>query len=154
MPEWPELAGFPVLLELPVLWGDMDPLQHVNNTRFFRWFESSRVAYLDRAIPGTGLLPKGVGPILAAINCNYRKQVVYPDTITVGARVTRLGNSSFTMQHHVISHRHGKLAAEGDSIIVMFDYEAQRPVRISAEVREAIEALEQRSLRETGGERA
>ncbi|MCA9168865.1 MAG: acyl-CoA thioesterase [Planctomycetales bacterium] len=148
MPEWQELAGFPVQMELPVLWGDMDPLQHVNNTRFFRWFESSRVAYLDQAITGTELAPKGVAPILAAINCNYRKQVFYPDTITVGARVSRLGNSSFTMQHHVVSHRHGKLAAEGDSVIVMFDYQAQRPVRISAEVRQAIEAFEGRSLGE------
>ncbi len=82
---WEELAGFPVILEIPVLWGDMDPLGHVNNTRFFRWFESARVAYLDRAIIEMGCLPPAVGPILAAIDCNYRRQVIYPDTIDVGA---------------------------------------------------------------------
>ena len=145
---WEELAGFPVILQIPVLWGDMDPLGHVNNTRFFRWFESARVAYLDRAIIETGRLPPAVGPILAAIHCNYRRQVIYPDTIEVGARITRLGNSSMTMQHHLVSHTHGRLAAEGESVVVMFDYQAQRPVRISADVREAIERFEGHSLKD------
>lgn len=140
--EWEELKEFPVKITIPVLWGDMDPLGHVNNTRFLRWFESARVAYLDQAILATGELPSGLGPILAAINCSYRRQVIYPDTITVGARITRLGNSSMTMLHHLVSHKHGKLAAFGESVVVMFDYEAQRPVRISAEVRAAIEAFE------------
>ncbi len=144
--QWEELVGFKVIHTIPVLWGDMDPLGHVNNTRFLRWFESARVAYLDDAILATGRLPAGVGPILAALNCSYRRQVIYPDTIDVGARITRLGNSSMTMQHRVMSHQHGKLAAEGESVVVMFDYNAQRPVRISATVREAVEAFEQRKL--------
>jgi acyl-CoA thioester hydrolase len=126
----------------------MDPIGHVNNTRFFRWFESARVAYLDRALVETGKLPAAVGPILAAIHCNYRRQVVYPDTIDVAARISRLGNSSMTMEHRLVSHAHGKLAAEGESVVVMFDYEAQRPVRISATVRQAIEQFEGHSLRE------
>jgi acyl-CoA thioester hydrolase len=144
--QWDELAHFPVVLRIPVLWGDMDPLGHVNNTRFFRWFESSRVAYLDQSLIRMGRLPQGVGPILAAIDCNYRRQVVYPDTIDVGARITRLGNSSLTMQHHLVSHAHGRMAAEGESVVVMFDYQSQRPVRISAEIRAAIEQFEGRSL--------
>lgn len=143
---WEELAGFKVVIEIPVLWGDMDPLGHVNNTRFFRWFESARVAYLEQVVGEWDGLPQGVGPILAAIHCNYRRQVVYPDTIEVGARITRLGNSSMTMQHHLVSHKHGKLAAEGESVVVMFDYNAQRPVRISAQLREAIETFEERTL--------
>jgi acyl-CoA thioester hydrolase len=144
--QWDELADFPVMITIPVLWGDMDPLGHVNNTRFFRWFESSRVAYLDQALIQQGELPAGVGPILAAIHCNYRRQVKYPDTVDVGARITRLGNSSLTMQHHLVSHKHGKMAAEGESVVVMFDYQAQRPVRISPEIRDAIERFEGRSL--------
>jgi acyl-CoA thioester hydrolase len=142
---WQELAGCPVVIQLPVLWGDMDPMGHVNNTRYFRWFESARIAYLDQAIDRSELLPTAVGPILAAVCCNYRRQLIYPDTIDVGARITQLGNSSMTMQHHLVSHAHGKLAAEGESVVVMFDYRAQRPIRISSEVRAAIEQFEGRS---------
>ncbi len=145
---WEELADFRITLEIPVLWGDMDPMGHVNNTRFLRWFESARVAYLDAAVQAGPFLPQGVGPILAALHCNYRRQVVYPDTITVGARITRLGNSSMTMEHRLVSRVHGKLAAEGESVVVLFDYKAQRPVRISSQVREAVERFEGRSLSE------
>ena len=35
------LADFPVLIAWPVQWGDMDAFQHVNNTVYFRWFESA-----------------------------------------------------------------------------------------------------------------
>lgn len=142
---WEELEGFPVSLVIPVLWGDMDPLGHVNNTRFFRWFESARVTYLEQAISWR---VDGVGPILAAIHCNYRRQIVYPDTVTVSARVSKLGNSSMTMEHRLISQVHGKLAAEGESVVVMFDYKAQRPVRISRDIREAIERFEGRTFPE------
>src|SRR5213595_1205377 len=67
------LIGFPIIVSWPVQWGDQDAFGHVNNTVYFRWFESGRIACFDRiglghAIPGTGL-----GPILAAINCNYRR---------------------------------------------------------------------------------
>lgn len=139
---FPDLADYRVQMPIPVLWGDMDSLGHVNNTRFVRWFESARVAYLDQALLQRPLLADGVGPILAAIHCNYRRQVIYPDTVTVGARITRLGNSSMTMEHRLVSHSQGRLAAEGESVVVMFDYKAQRPVRISRDVRAAIEAFE------------
>jgi acyl-CoA thioester hydrolase len=42
------MKGFPVSLTIPVLWGDMDALRHVNNTRYFTWFEAVRIAYFDR----------------------------------------------------------------------------------------------------------
>ena len=42
------LAGFPVILELPVQWGEMDAYGHVNNTVFFRYFESARMEYLRK----------------------------------------------------------------------------------------------------------
>ena len=39
------LAGFPVTINLPVLWGDQDAFRHVNNIVYLRWFESARIAY-------------------------------------------------------------------------------------------------------------
>ena len=51
------MKGFAVTLELPVLWGDMDALRHVNNARYFAWFEAARIAYFERigaSLPGAG----------------------------------------------------------------------------------------------------
>ena len=147
----PELALFPALIRLPVQWGDQDAFGHVNNVVYFRWFESARIAYLERIGLGDkheGKLSSGenVGPILASIGCNYRKQVKYPDSVIIGARITRIGRSSMTMSHMVWSHQHQGIAADGESTVVVFDYNANQARRVPDEFRELIEKLEGRSL--------
>jgi acyl-CoA thioester hydrolase len=42
------LASCPVIIEIPVAWGEMDALRHVNNIAYFRYFESARIAYFER----------------------------------------------------------------------------------------------------------
>ena len=138
MTEWKELEGYYGIQEIPVLWGDMDSFSHVNNARYFTWMETSRIAYLHRAGMGESMLEKGWGPILAAVNCNYRRQVRYPDTIFVGARVQNIGRSSILVEHRFVSQEANALCADGESKIVMFDYNAQRPIRVTDEVRAAI----------------
>lgn len=47
-PELPEpLAGFPVRVDIPVAWGEMDAFGHVNNVVYFRYFESARIDSYD-----------------------------------------------------------------------------------------------------------
>lgn len=147
MPEQtPQQPSSSVEISLPVLWGNMDAFGHVNNTVYFRWFESARIAYLDRAGLDELMKAERVGPILAAIQCSFRRQVVFPDTVTITASVTRLGRSSLTMDHVVRSERLGTVVAEGSSTIVIFDYQSQRPVRVPDVVRQAFERLEGRAI--------
>jgi len=136
--------GFPVWITLPIQWGDQDAFGHVNNTVYLRWFESARIAYgsrIDLAESGEG---RKIGPILAAIACNYRRQLKFPDTVHIGARITRIGRSSLTMEHRILSERLGAVAAEGDSTLVTFDYAAQKSVSLPAAVRTRIEQVEGR----------
>ena len=135
------LNEFPVKVSLPVLWGDQDMFGHVNNCIYIRWLECSRVAYWDQGVRSVMSL-NDCGPILANINCNYKKQVRYPDTVHIGSRIIRVSNSSMTMEHTIYSDVAQAIAAEGHSIVVLFDYETQRPIRISKELRQAIEATE------------
>lgn len=139
MPETP-LATFPATVSIPVQWGEQDGFGHINNMHFIRWFESARIAYLS--LCGVELTTQGVGPILAAVNCNYRLQIKYPDTITVGARVTRIGRSSMQIEHQLWSNNHTAVAADGDSTVVMFDYENQCSSPIADELRTRIRELE------------
>lgn len=136
------LADFPVVITLPVRWGDQDAFGHVNNTEFIRWFESARVAYLERTGLWQMLAPDGIGPILAAISCNYRQPVAYPDTVHIGARVSRIGKSSFRMEHCVVADSTNAVCAEGDSTIVVLDYRRHKSIPIPGQVRQAIEELE------------
>lgn len=135
---------FPVTITLPVLWGDQDMFGHVNNTRFMRWLESSRIAYFLEC--GIQVANTGVGPILASVTCNYRKQVKYPDSIIVGARVTQLGRTSITIEHSIWSQHQSALCAEGQSTVVVFDYQLQKAAPISDELRATIETLEGRTF--------
>lgn len=139
----PDLLGtFPIVIAWPVQWGDQDAFGHVNNTVPIRWFETSRIAYLEQS-GMTGLMSgHGLGPILASIQCNYRRQLRYPDTVQIGARITRLGGSSLTMVHAIYSVQQQVVAAEGESVIVVFDYDAQRPRRMPDDVRAAIGRVE------------
>jgi len=136
------LADFPVIITLPVQWGDMDAFGHVNNTVPIRWYESARIAYIERVGLGDLMTGEGVGPILAAIHCNYRRQVEYPGTVHIGARVGKLGRSSFTMEHAAVSEAGGHICVDGESTIVVFDYNLQRPVRVPESIRRAVAELE------------
>lgn len=141
-----ELADYKLVLRWPVQWGDQDAFQHVNNTVYFRWFESARIAYLECVGLSALMEREKVGPILAAINCQYRRPVTYPDTIQIAARVTRLGRSSFTMEHKLYSEAAGAIVADGDSTLVVFDYGAQKSHPIPDAIRSTIEAFEGRAL--------
>lgn len=136
------LAGFPVIIEIPVAWGEMDAFQHVNNIVYFRYFESGRIAYLER----TGLMEEmaalGVGPILASVSCKYRFPLTFPDRLLVGTRVGAINVDRCVMHHRVVSTRHRKVAAEGEGVIVCYDYQQQQKVALSAAVRARIEAVE------------
>lgn len=141
-----ELSEYPVSIELQVQWGYMDAFGHVNNVTHFRWFESARVAYLEAIGMEYMISAAGKGLILAAINCNYRRQLSFPDTVIVGARVTRIGNSSLTVAHAIYSTTQRAIVADGDSAVVMFDYESQRSRRVPDDLRAAIARLEGRKF--------
>lgn len=137
------LSDYPVVATFPIAWGDMDAFQHVNNTRYFRYFENARIAYFDEAgISGVSGMPSGTGPILASTSCKFIAPLSFPDTIGVGARVVDIGEDRFTVEHAVASDKLGRIAAVGEARIVSFDYAAQTKAPVPDHWREAIERLE------------
>lgn len=136
------LSDCPVIIEVPVAWGEMDALGHVNNAVYFRYLESGRMAYFERV----GLLEQmkrtGVGPILHSVRCRFRLPLTWPDTILVGTRVSDVGEDRFTMESRVMSRQHGRVAAEAEGLIVMLDYSRQEKARIPDSIRSAIAQLE------------
>jgi acyl-CoA thioester hydrolase len=142
----PLLAKFPVVVRIPVQWGDQDAFGHVNNIVPHRWFESARIALFDRL----GLLElkkeQRIGPILAANSCDYRRQINFPDTVQVGIRVARIGRTSITFEHAIVSEVQDAVVTEGTSTTVVLDYQTQKPHPVPDSVREAIASLEGRTF--------
>ncbi len=140
------LSGFPVVITKAVEWGEQDSFGHVNNTVYLKWCEAARVDYLCRIGMWKLIAEEQKGPILAAQSCNYRRPVDYPDTIHVGARITRIGNSSFVMEHIVVSEERHMVVAESDSTLVFYDYAESHPLPIPGYLREAICEMEGKKL--------
>lgn len=135
-------ADFPVLIQMPVQWGEQDAFGHVNNIHFLRWFESARIAYLMAC--GARMTSDSIGPILASVHCDYKKQIKFPDTVTVSAGLIKIGHSSITLEHRLWSeHQQQLLAASGHSVVVMFDYQAQKVVPVSSDIRASIARIQQ-----------
>jgi acyl-CoA thioester hydrolase len=123
MPTHPLLTTFPIVLELPVQWGEMDAYGHVNNTVFFRYFESARMIFLERVGLVESHATNQVGAILHSTSCRFRLPLHYPDTVQIGARASDIKEDRFTMEYVVVSLTEGKVAAEGTGIIVSFNYQ-------------------------------
>ncbi len=136
------LQDYPVVIEIPVAWGEMDAFQHVNNTVYFRYMESGRIAYFER-IGFPSLKVEGdVGPVVAEANCRFRRPLTYPDTVSVGVRVGQIDEDRFVMGHRIVSHKLEAVAAEGEAVVVLFDFAAQRKAPLPDLLRQRIEALE------------
>ncbi len=134
---------YPVVAEQPVQWGDMDAFNHVNNTVYFRWFETARIKYFEKM----GLMAKmkddEIGPISASTDARFKAAVSYPDTIYVGAKVTELNESYFIHEYAVFSKKLNRITTTGTGRCVLFDYTAQTKSPVTKGVAEAIHTLEE-----------
>ena len=84
------LERFPIQLEVPIAWGEMDAFQHVNNLVYLRWFESARMAYFKQLNFESTMKETGIGPILRDSRIRYRIPLTYPGNIISATRITRL----------------------------------------------------------------
>lgn len=132
---------YAVVVRFPVHWAELDALGHVNNARYFTWFETARMELFERV----GLEFEGtpaVGPILAHTRCDFLAPVRYPAEILAGARIESLGNTSFTMEFGAaLAESPDRLVARGRGVIVLIDYASGAKVAIPGALRDKLEAL-------------
>jgi len=150
-----DLPGtFPHRLAIDVRFGDTDAMGHMNNARYLTFCESARVDYWERV---TGqpfaIVTHGAteSMILADIRVTFRSPALAGEVLTVETRCTRIGRTSFTLEHRItapMSDR-GKprLVATAEAVQVLFDYRSDRPMAIPASTVARLEAFEGRSLR-------
>jgi acyl-CoA thioester hydrolase len=126
MPDTPRLLHS---LRLQVRWGDMDALGHVNNAEYLRYFEQSRIAWLEGQ--GYRTTGEGTGPILAKASVTYLKPIIYPNELEVRLFTARTGNSSFTLASDIVNARDAtERFTEGEFVIVWIDYAAGKSVPV------------------------
>lgn len=136
------IESYPVVIEFPIAWGDMDAFQHVNNVQYFRYFESGRIAYFQELNVMHLMEQTGIGPILKDAYTKFKCPITYPDTLSVGVRVTNLERDRFKMEFTILSHQHRVVTAEGYGTVVYYDYNNHQKADIPDLVRERIGVLE------------
>lgn len=140
------LTEYPVVIELPVSWGDMDALQHVSHTVYFRYFLNGRVSYLENLKVLNSMEETGVGLILASIQCRFKIPLTYPDKLFVGTKVETIFKDRILIKQVLISTKHSRIAAEAEALLVAFDYKKNCKTIFPKEVDQKIQDLE--SLRQ------
>jgi acyl-CoA thioester hydrolase len=110
---------------LPIRWGDMDAMGHVNNTSYFRYFETVRIDWA-RSI-GCRPDPQGQGIVVVNAFCTFHKQLEYPGDVLVKMYVSDVGRTSFeswaTMER---VDNPGVVHAAGGATTVWMDFPAQK----------------------------
>ena len=104
-----------------VRWGDMDAAGHVNNTLYFRYMEDARIAWFQHL----GMLDPNAAaqPILARVECDFKKPVTFPGDVITRLVVTRVGRSSVDHDVEIVLADHpGQVVATGKSVVVWLDY--------------------------------
>ena len=128
---------------IEVRYGDLDPQGHVNNAKFLTYFEQARMAYWVKL----GLFTKDqsfmeLGIILADVHISYRAPVFYGQNIKAGVHVARLGGKSMTWKQNIVDADTGRELANGEVIMVAYDYNEEKSIAIPDEWREKIIAFE------------
>ena len=134
---------FPLSLSLRVDWSELDVLGHVNNVMYFKYLQASRVNYWEKL--GLNVIEFGqeMGPLLASTQCDFRRPLFYPNTITVRASVEFMKNTSFGICHQILNEK-GELAAEGHDVIVLYNFKQGAKMVVPDDLRKKVEELEGR----------
>ncbi len=133
---------------------DTDAMGHVNNAAYLTYVEIGRAAYYERVTGEPfqlGVHGATEGMILAEIRVTYRSQAYYGEILQVETRIDRIGRTSFAMSHRLTApdSRYGaaRLVGVAESVLVSYDYAAERPIPVPAALIDAMESFEGRRLR-------
>jgi acyl-CoA thioester hydrolase len=139
--ELPEKKKLTFEMTMPIRWGDMDAMGHVNNTLYFRYLEVVRIEWIHRV--GGGVNPDGEGIVIVNAFCNFLKQLEYPGDILAKHYVANPGRTSFdtfiTLER---TDRPGVIYAEGGAKTVWVDFPKQKAVPLPPWLRQLIEDQE------------
>ncbi|MDP3762185.1 MAG: acyl-CoA thioesterase [Ramlibacter sp.] len=121
----PEKKKLVYEMSIPIRWGDMDAMNHLNNTTYFRYMETCRIDWIRST--GASMDPQGEGVVIINAFCNFYRQLEYPGDVLLKMYASDPGSSSFetwvTMER---ADSPGLLNAAGGATTVWVDYKAQK----------------------------
>lgn len=111
------LADFAVIYEQTVEWGDMDAFAHVNNVTYYDYAQRARI----HALRQLGMFTAQTYTVVATSSCQYLRPVTYPDTLWLGVRAKKIGNTSLVQEYVYFSTAQNAIVAMGEAVLVFFE---------------------------------
>lgn len=127
---------------IEVRYADLDAQRHVNNACYLTYMEQARLKYLQYLGLWDGADFDSTGVILVDQSCTYKAPIAYDQPIHVGVRVTRLGKKSLELAVSIRDRDTDQELAVGRTVLVAYDYTADKTQPIPERWREAIKAYE------------
>ncbi len=123
--EIPEVKKLVFEMQIPIRWGDMDAMNHVNNTSYFRYMETCRIDWM-RSI-GCQPDPQGEGPVIVNAFCNFYRQLQYPGDVLIRMFASSPGRSTFeTWVTMARADQPDTIDAAGGATTIWVDFPAQK----------------------------
>ncbi len=122
-------------MPIPLRWRDLDAFNHVNNSNFLTYLEEARIRWFDSL--GGAWIGDAFAPLMAAVQVNYRAPIAYPSSVVVELSADRVGNTSLTLGHRIVSEDGATLYADGHVVMVWIDRASGRPTALPDTVRRA-----------------
>ena len=124
---------------LPIRWGDMDAMMHVNNTVYFRYMEQARIGWMEKwACDGGGESGAGgtavsggaaEGAVIATASCHFMRPLKYPGTVEVKLFAGRVGRSSLPTYYELRRTDDPEtVCATGEALFVWISNKTGKPV--------------------------
>jgi acyl-CoA thioester hydrolase len=135
----PVPQDFSLWHDTQVRFKDLDVGGHAHHSIALVYFEEARARYWHQVAGGND--PEKVDFILAEARVRYHARILYPQTLSVGVRITSMGKKHFVMEYLARSQE-GEDLASGETTLVMYDYGAGKTKRIPDDIRSSIQAWE------------
>ena len=139
-PELPRRSDFAVLRNIPTRWMDNDHYGHVNNVAYYSFFDTAVNGFLIDAT-GADIRELPAIGIVAESSCRFISPVSFPDQISAGLGLERLGTSSVIYSIALFRNDDEHPCAIGRFAHVYVDRGTRRPVAIPAGIRGVLETL-------------
>ena len=134
-------SSYKWFMPVPTRWMDNDIFGHVNNVNYYSYFDTVANSFLIRE-GGFDIHNAEVIGYVVHSQCNYLKGIAFPDQLSGGFRVLKLGNSSVTYGIGIFRGDEETASAHGTFTHVFVDRETERPTPIPAPIRAALEGVQ------------
>jgi acyl-CoA thioester hydrolase len=134
-------SDFDYFLTIQTRWMDNDAYGHVNNVIYYSWFDTVVNQFLIK----NGELNIGASPSIGLVietQCNYFASVSFPDVISAGVCVSKLGNSSVRYEVGIFRNDENQVSAQGHFVHVYVDRETRKPVNIPESTRSLLKTIQ------------